>query len=138
MVVHYVVFSYFPFYNVCTGVAAPSTYERGIIMELSKDADKLICLLYKHYLEQRKLNVPKSTASSFGSSHNIHEQLCPDWLFEDVDDTCRELSRAKMLNCIWADNIAYHVAFTDQAIVYMEKRFENNVGKLIDFISKFF
>lgn len=106
-------------------------------MGLSKDADKLICLLYKHYLEQRKANVSKSNARAFGSSHNIHESFCPDWLFEDVDDTCRELSRAGLLNCIWADNIAYDVSFSDQAVIYMEKRFENNLNKLIDFISKF-
>lgn len=75
-------------------------------MELTKDSEKLICLIYKDYLEKRKSGLSKSKANEFGSSHDIHERLCPNWIFEDVDDTCRELHRAGLLTCFWADNIA--------------------------------
>lgn len=106
-------------------------------MKLTKDSDKLICLLYKTYLEKRKSGLSKSAANSFGSSHDIHENLCPDWIFEDVDDTCRELSRANLLDCLWADNIAYHVSISDSGIIYMENRFVNGLLEVTDFISKF-
>lgn len=106
-------------------------------MELTKDAEKMICVLYRDYLEKRNDGIPKSKAISFGSSHNIHQKLFPNMVFEDVDDTCRELSRAKLLNCFWADNIAYNVALSDSGIVYMENRFKNNILKITDFISKF-
>lgn len=105
-------------------------------MELTKDAEKLICLLYKSYLQKRKSGISKSQATCFGSSHDIHEQLCPDLIFEDVDDTCRELSRADLLNCLWADNIAYHVILSDNAIVYMENRFKNGLSEVLEFIDK--
>lgn len=106
-------------------------------MDLTKDSEKLICLLYKDYLEKHKSGLSKSSSNSFGSSHDIHERLCPDWIFEDVDDTCRELSRAGLLHCLWADNIAYHVTLSDSGIIYMENRFKNGLLGVVDFLSKF-
>ena len=106
-------------------------------MDLTKDSEKLLCLLYKDYLEKRKSGLSKSSSNSFGNSHDIHEHLCPDWIFEDVDDTCRELSRVGLLHCLWADNIAYHVALSDSGIIYMENRFKNGLLGVVDFLSKF-
>lgn len=106
-------------------------------MNLTKDSEKLLCLLYKDYLEKRKSGLSKSNSNSFGSSRDIHVRLCPDWIFKDVDDTCRELSRAGLLHCAWADNIAYHVILSDSAIIYMENRFKNGLLSVIDFLSSF-
>lgn len=105
-------------------------------VSLTKDSDKLICLMYKQYLNDRKNGISKSIAKSFGSSHNIHEDLLSDWNFEDVDDTCRELSRAGLIQCIWADNIAYEVFLSDNGIIYMENRFKNGLSEVADFIDK--
>lgn len=104
---------------------------------LTKDSDKLICVMYKSYLEKRKSGISKSNATHFGSSHVIHEELLPKWLFEDVDDTCRELSRAGLIKCLWADDIAYDVWISDLGITYMENRFKNGLAEIADFIAKF-
>lgn len=106
-------------------------------MELTKDSDKMICVLYKDYLEKRKSGLSKSKSNAFGDSHNIHQNLFPDWIFEDVDDTCRELSRSGLLNCLWADGIAYKVSLSDIGIIYMENRFKSNILSITEFISKF-
>lgn len=106
-------------------------------MNLTKDSQKLICILYKSYLEKRKSGYSKSNANNFGSSHDIHKNLCSNWLFDDVDDTCRELSNIGLLNCMWADNIAYIVRISDQGIIYMENRFKNGLVGVIDFLTKF-
>ena len=106
-------------------------------MELTKDADKLICIFYKSYLEKRKAGSSKTLARNLGSSHYIHQTLCPSWIFEDVDDTCRELSRSGLLDCLWANNVAYQVFLSDSGIFYMENRFKNDLVELTDFISKF-
>lgn len=106
-------------------------------MNLTKDSDKLLCLLYKSYLEKIKSGTPKSNAKTFGSSHAIHDFFCPDWAFEDVDETCRQLSRAGLLDCFWADNIAYNTALSDAGIIYMENRFKNGLLSVADFLSKF-
>ena len=104
-------------------------------VSLTKDSDKLICVMYRTYLQKRKNGISKADAKLFGSSHNIHEELLPDWLFEDVDDTCRELSRAGLIQCMWADNIAYQVFLSDGGIIYMENRFKNGLSEVMDFIS---
>ena len=104
---------------------------------LTKDSDKLICVMYKSYLEKRKSGISKSEANQFKSSHAIHEDLLPKWLFDDVDDTCRELSRAGLIECSWYDNNAYNVRISDLGISYMENRFKNGLSEVIDFITKF-
>lgn len=103
-------------------------------IKISKEADILICLLYKQYCDQRKGRVPKSKAKMFGSSEDIQEAILPKWSPEDVDDTCRELGKAKLLDCFYADDIAYIVHLTDEGIVYMENRFENNFKSLLEYL----
>ena len=103
--------------------------------ELTKDSEKLLCVIYKDYLEKRKTGKTKSEANYYDSSHVIHENLLPQWLFDDVDDTCRELSRAGMIDCIWGDNIAIRIHLSDQGISYMENRFKNGLNEVMDFIS---
>lgn len=94
-------------------------------MELTKDAKKLLSLLYKKYLKKREEGLPKSKACVLGSSHIIHESLCPDWIFEDVVCACRELSHAHLLECRWGNNIPVWTSITDDGISYMENRFKN-------------
>ena len=89
-------------------------------IRLSKDAAKLLGLMYKSYLAKRSAGKTKREARHFGSSHYVHEYLIPEWQFEDVDDTCRELSRAQILQVLWADNIAYEIHLTDFGITTME------------------
>lgn len=104
---------------------------------LTKDSETLICHIYKAYLEKRKSGIPKSDANYFESSEVIHRELLPEWLFEDVDDTCRELSRAKLICCKWGDDISIDIKISDLGISYMENRFKNGLAGVIDFITKF-
>lgn len=96
-------------------------------IELTKDADDLICNIYSVYKERLKSGVSKSDAKFFGSSHNVHAFIMPGWKFDDVDDTCRELSRTGFLNVTWADNIASIIFLTDDAIAYCENRILHKV-----------
>lgn len=59
-----------------------------------------------------------------------------EWIFQDVDETCRELSRAEYLHNKYADNIAYFVVLSDKAIIYMETRFERKINKIVDYMAK--
>lgn len=106
-------------------------------MDLTKDSEKLFCLIYKNYLEKIKSGMSKSAANSFGSSHTIHEQLCPNWHFEDVDEACRQLSRSGLLKCFWADGIAFETSITDPGIIYMENKFKDGLLSVVDFVTKF-
>ena len=104
---------------------------------LTKEAEKTLCMLYKDYLVKRKAGSPKSLANYWDTSHVIHESLLPKWLFKDVDDTCRELSRSQMINCGWGDNIALCISISDSGMIYMENKFKNGLKDVISFLSNF-
>ena len=104
--------------------------------QLSKDADILICLIYKYYLELRGTGISKSKAKYFGSSHEIHKNIVPKWNFDDVNSTCNELGKNHLLDISYYDNICCIVNLSDKGIVYMENRFSNKIEKVVDCISK--
>ena len=107
-------------------------------IKLSKDADYLICLIYKNYLEQRNNGVSKSEAKILGDSRNVNENIVPKWSFDDTDDTCRELIKKKFIdNRIYMDNYCGYMNLSDDGIIYMENRFKNGIKEVASFISQF-
>lgn len=102
--------------------------------EITKDADKLICLIYQAYLEDRRNGIPKNLAKYAGSSKEIFERHLI-WTLEDVDETCRELNRANFLEILYADNLVNDSYITDEALVYMENRFPNGLNEVLNFLT---
>lgn len=105
-------------------------------IRISKDANALICLIYKYYLELRSNGVSKSKAKSLGSSKNINQNIIPEWSFDDVEEACRELHRNALLDISYYDNICSIVHLSDDGIVYMENRFSDKLKSLLDYIDK--
>lgn len=104
---------------------------------LTKDSMRLLCVMYKSYLEKRKSGMSKSSSNEFGSSHAIHETLLPDWQFDDVNETCFELARAGFIVIDYGDNIVTQASITDSGISFMENRFKNGLAGVVDFLTKF-
>ena len=104
--------------------------------QLTKEADYLISLLYKSYLEKRKNGISKFQSKHTGSSSEILDNILPKWEFDDVDETCRELCRANMLQGQFASDVMVDSFLTDNAIIYMENRFKNGLNSVIEHISK--
>lgn len=104
--------------------------------ELTKDSDALICALYKEYLQKRKDGVPKGRAKVFGGASTVRGNLVPKWSVEDVEETLRELSRAKLMTCIYADDTVYEAILSDQGIIYMENRFKNGISGVLEYLEK--
>lgn len=105
-------------------------------INLTKDSDYLICSLYNSYLQKRSNGLSKIQSSSTGSSEKIQKEFFPKWTVDDVDATCRELDRAGLLDCFYADDMVYESILSDKAIIYMEHRFERNVNTIMDYIVK--
>lgn len=106
-------------------------------IQLSKDADYLICLIYKHYLELRDNGISKSEAKKINSLEDIH-YLVPDWSLDDIHETCLELSNKNLLSKKkpYIDEKYAHFSVSDDGIIYMENRFSDKINKIIDYISK--
>lgn len=103
---------------------------------LTKDADTLLCVLYKEYLDRRKAGNSKSDARYLGGAKWIHENLMSKWSVEDIADTCAELSDQNLLDCFWADNTVFESALTDRGIYYMENRFKDGVESFFGYLEK--
>lgn len=105
-------------------------------MQLTKDADELLCLMYKSYLDKRKTNSSKKECNYFGTTYDIHKSLLPDQYFDDADELVWELKRNNLIVGHHGDNILTEISLSSSAIAYMENRFKNGIKELADFISK--
>ena len=105
-------------------------------VKLTKDADALLCALYKSYREKRRLGQSKADAKLTGSASKIQSEIVPRWTLSDVEETCWELKRAGLLSTLDADNTVYHSSLTDDAIIYMEGRFKNGLSEFLGYLEQ--
>lgn len=102
-------------------------------MELTKDADKLVCIVYKEYLSKRKSGESKANAKHFNQDFYSGIKPLSDWHPDDIDETINELKRANFVK----KYIDGGFVLLDDFIIYMENRFKNGFAEVTDFISKF-
>lgn len=99
--------------------------------ELTKDADKLICYIYKEYLERRKSGISKSEAKEFEGNFYSNIKALSKWNSADMSDTLQELHDKKYIK----KNVLGDFSLLDSSVVYMENRFKNGLSDVMDFIS---
>ncbi len=102
---------------------------------LSKKDKELLIAAYKSYVEKRKTD-PTSNARCLGGSETIKRELLPDWSIEDVENSCRSLSRNGLFKCLYADNIVYIASINDYGIVYAENIPKNKVKEILSAFGK--
>lgn len=104
------------------------------MVELTKDADKMVCTLYKAYLEKRQNGFRKTDAKHFDFSELRNNPSFCEWMDDDIKETVAEIKRAG-LGTMYLDG---SFMANDQFIIYMENRFKNGLSEVVDFITKFF
>lgn len=102
-------------------------------MELTKDADLLVCCVYKEYLSRRKNGMPKRQANTFHADFKNSAPKISKWLDDDYFYTIGELRRAGFVRVF----LDHTFVITDHCIIYMENRFKNGLKEITDFVSKF-
>ena len=106
-------------------------------VRLTRDAEKLIALIYKQYLERRKNGAFREDAKSFGSSKELKDLLHLDAPIEDLDSFCYELSNYGYLSVLSADDTAYEITLTNAGIADLERRFTDGLKSVVEFLTKF-
>lgn len=101
--------------------------------ELTKDADKLACSMYKSYLQKRKNGVNKVNARHFEPKEIETYKLCSDWSIQDIKTTVSELKKVGLGDMYFNGGFFANERF----IIYMENRFVNGIKEVTDFLSKF-
>lgn len=104
---------------------------------LTKDAKKVLYILYKEYSDRHKHGFSKSQSRNFSSTSSIREQFLPDWDIDDLEEVLRELGRNNFLDNFYADGIVYNCNLSDYAISAMENQRAESLLNAADFISKF-
>ena len=100
--------------------------------ELTKDADKLVCLIYREYLSRRKSGSPKRQAKDFAEENNWPESFLKEFNKDDMSDTLRELKSAGFIK----QYINGGFVLEDACIIYMENRFPNGLSQVLDWLGK--
>ena len=106
-------------------------------MQLTKDAQTILYVLYKEYADRRKHGFSKSKSKRFNSASFIQENFFPDLPLEDVEDSLRELGRNNFLDNFYADNTVYFCALSDYGISVMETQKQDALLNLASFLIKF-
>lgn len=104
---------------------------------LTSDAKTMLYKFYTEYKTRRQNGVHKSQAKNFSNIEFVQENICPEWLLEDIVETIRELDHSGFLNVLYSNNIPYRCLLTDYAIVLMENQKKETLLSIADFISKF-
>ena len=99
---------------------------------MTKDADKMLCCLYREYLNRINAGSSKTSARQFTTEYITSDDILSKWHPDDVDTVKKELSRTGYLKTY----VSGKYLFTDEGIAYMENRFKNNLNEVIDFIAK--
>ena len=105
-------------------------------IELTKDADALICLLYKLYSQQLKNGASKREAMMFGSAEDVQASIAPKWTVDDTNEILRELHRAELIGCQYGDGVVTYCHLSTDGIIYMENRFKNSIDNVLDYLGK--
>lgn len=95
--------------------------------DLTKNAEKLLVLIYKYYKFRIDNGKSLENAKFVGDLDHLHDNLHIKFSLEDTLELIRELSRAKYLNVTWADNTAYLIAIDDALIIYGENRVADTI-----------
>lgn len=101
-------------------------------IQLTKDADKFLCKVYKAYLEKRKNGIDKRKAKTFPIAAILKKELSLPYSIEDIGSFVSELNSVSFVK----QHMYYGFELHDKAIVYMENRFKNGLKDVIDYLAK--
>ena len=103
------------------------------MVEFTKSADKLLCLLYKTFLERRKSGMSSRMVKRFDSSFLESNDELSSWHRDDAVDALLELARMKYVKTFIGGDFDPE----DPAIIFMENRFKNGLKDVVGFLSQF-
>lgn len=102
-------------------------------LNLTKDADRLLCTIYKEYLLRRKSGISKLDAKNFREFDSWSKELFPHANYDNLKETVCELTKALHIPM----NMECGFWLSDEAIVYMENRFRDGMVGVLSFLSQF-
>lgn len=100
-------------------------------LNLSKEAEALLCRMYQRYLLCREAGDCLRIARQMGDSDLVHARFCADDPLEDTIELCFALSGEGLLNLIEGSGAFLDSELTEKAISIMESRFKKNLSAIL-------
>ena len=104
-------------------------------VRLTRDAGKLLAMMYERYLNSVADGVSRRDARFFVDSIQIRNLFLPDVDPDDVDDLVRELAAANMIHTHYFDDICCDCELSPACIFLMENRFADGVKAVVEFLN---
>ena len=102
---------------------------------LRKEADAMICVLYKEYLARRKNGISHSDAIFLGDDVDLHAQFFSPIPLDDVTELLWSLHFSNLIHANCGDDRASDIVLTDDGIVYMEGRFKGKIDAVLHYLA---
>lgn len=102
-------------------------------MQLTKETDKIFCLIYQEYLNRRKTDVSKISAILFQYPEALQSEFLQGIHTDDIYSALHELHR----NGLIKEYTDGGFILLDAGIIYMENRFKNGLKEVLEYISLF-
>lgn len=103
------------------------------MINLTKDADKVLCYVYYSYLDKVELGNSKLSSRYFGMDFINSLEDLSHWHREDLTLTLNELNQKGLIQM----NVAGAFNLTESGIIYMENRFKNGLKDVLTYVSLF-
>ena len=100
-------------------------------MQLTKDTDKMFCLIYEEYLNRRKAGDSKSSAILFHHPQALQSEFLQGIHEDDIYSAIRELDQKGLIK----KYIDASFKLSDDGIIYMENRFKNGLKEILEYLS---
>ena len=98
-------------------------------IELTLDADYMICVLYDEYLRRIKNGIPPDDCEQI-------QELVPQFTTHEITFILKDLSSKNLMSAFYPENQLEDCALNHSGILYMEKRFGKKLSTLTDKILK--
>lgn len=98
---------------------------------LTYEAEYLLLMMYKAYIDRTGNGSSQSNASKFGSAEEVRTLINPNWKVEDVATWLGELSSYDLVATANGDNTVYYSSLSRSGISYIEHRFERKFNKVL-------
>lgn len=99
--------------------------------ELTRETQKMLCLVYKEYLDRRKNNIDRESAKFF--RFNFYEDIpqLSQYSQNDISSFTSELSKAGYVK-MYIDG---GFALQNKAIIMLENKFKNGAKEVLGFLT---
>ncbi|MCL1987288.1 MAG: hypothetical protein FWG64_04880 [Firmicutes bacterium] len=105
-------------------------------MKLTNNANAIISIFYREYLNKVADGVPMSTAINMGGLQAIHERFFIHTSVENIVFGLKELESQKLIEVKAGQKILHNSKLSTLGIIYLEEKFPSGIDDLNQYLTE--